>query len=187
MKMKRILFLCVVLVGLSCNKEKEIKENQFMPVVQYYIANEIGLDLSKQGTSVAIVQIDTLTEKDRLATKTSDLVRRLKEKQQELNQTNPLENQITITSTADLEETNQETAGIVLGEYQRLRNEMDWLTEELRTLEAKYETADSVQFIAYNVQAVLKYLTKAHIEKAKEITVIVDGNLNAISAEEFIK
>lgn len=187
MKMKIMLLLGVVLVGLSCNKEKEKKENQFMPVVQYYIANEIGLDLSKNGTSVAIIQIDTLTEKDRLATKAGDLVKRLKEKQQELNQMNPLENQITITSTADFEETSQETAGIVLGEYQRLKNEMDLLAQELRALETTYQTVDSVQFVAYNVQATLKYLTKAHIEKSRQITVIVDRNLNAITAEDFIK
>jgi len=111
--MKIILLLGVVLVGLSCNKEKEKKENQFMPVVRYYIANEIGLDLSKNG--------------------------------------------------------------------------MDLLAQELRALETTYQTVDSVQFVAYNVQATLRYLTEAHIEKSRPITVIVDRNLNAITAEDFIK
>lgn len=186
--MKKIVLLLIGFIVLSAFSIKENFKERMLVAVRPYVESELGIDLKKKENTLAIIQVDTLTEKDRLHIKGEDLLEELQighlpfiELQRHaVNQYMQL---YKIHPVADV----RNEIDKAVREYSAEQEKAAPLMKELEEVIAKEKVADSHKFVAYKVSALLRVVAQNNKIKTDTLRIIVSKDFQVIKRKDFIK
>lgn len=156
-------------------------------VLKPYVESELRIDLKKGENTLTVIEVDTLTEKDRLNLKGLVLLEELQVdhlpfielQQYAVNQYMQLYKIHPVVSVRN-------EIDKAVREYSALQEKADPLILELEETVAKEKMADNKIFKAYKVNAVLRRQSSTDVIKTDTLSFIMTKELQILKEKEFI-
>lgn len=186
--MKRIIVLLLGFALCSAFTVQDTLKTRMIETVKPYVAKELSIDFTKQNNELAILSVDTLTEKDRLHLKGRELLSELEvdylpfiELQRHAVNQYMLLYKIHPVNSVRIEIDN------AIREYSETEAKAAPLMKQLEEVVSQEKTADAKKLVAYQVKALLKRNTENNPVKIDTIGILVSPNFKVIQRKEFIK
>lgn len=183
----KLLFL-LGFVTLSAFTMQDSFTTRMLVAVSPYVESELGIDLKKKENTLTIIQVDTLTEQDRLNIKGNEIIDILKRDHLPFVQLK----QYAVNEYQELYKTHpvpavQKKIDEAVKEYTLVQAKALPLFNEFDKIVASAKVADNKTFLAYKVMALLKHVKKNNTIKTDTLKIIVNKDFHVIEKKDFIK